>query len=125
MPNTRHALGALGAELHGRFSATLQSMADDCRDDPEFAGQVDADPRFVFASRGLPLPEDTNVRVVRNTAEVFHLAMPPNPNASLSDTMLQGVSGGSHGHLDGVANSASTASTIPSCLGTYGCATGN
>ena len=117
----------LGAELHERYSDTLQSMANDCRDDPELRARVDADPRSVFAARGLPFPEGVDVRIVRNTAEVFHLTMPPDPNCHLSDTMLAGIAGGRgrSGGPDGVKNSASTASTIPSCIGTFGCATGN
>ena len=112
------------AELHERYSDTLQSMANDCRDDPELRARVDAEPRSVFTDRGLPFPEDVDVRIVRNTEDVFHLTMPPDPNIHLADTMLDGIVGGRMG-VDGVKNSASTASTIPSCLGTFGCATGN
>ena len=116
-----------GAELHERYSEHLQSMANDCRDDPELRARVDADPRSVFTDRGLPFPEGVDVRIVRNTEDVFHLTMPPDPNAHLSDTILDGIAGGSgrRGGIDGVKNSASTASTIPSCLGTFGCATGH
>ena len=117
----------LEAELHEHYSDALQSMANDCRDDPALRARVDQDPRSVFADRDLPFPEDADVRVVRNSAEVFHLAMPPDPNAHLSDAMLESVSaaGARRGGVDGVTNSASTASTIPSCIGTFGCATGN
>ena len=117
----------LAPELLDRYSDALQSIADDCRDDPELQARVDADPRSVLAGRGLPLPHGADVRVVRNTEKVFHLAMPPDPNAHLSDTMIEGVAGGGgrRGGVDGVRNSASSASTIPSCLGTFGCATGN
>ena len=92
MPNT------IEAELHRQYSAALQSLANDCRDDPDLRARVDEDPGSVFADRGLPFPEDTDVRVARNTAEVFHLTMPPDPNAHLSDEMLGGVAGGSHRH---------------------------
>lgn len=114
-----------GAELHERSSDALQSIADDCRDDPALRVRVDADPRSVFAERGLRFPDRAEVRVVRNTAEVFHLPMPPDPNAALSDAMLEGVAGGHTPHRGGPENCASTASSIPSCLGTFGCATGH
>ena len=117
----------LAPELLDRYSDALQSIANDCRDDPDLRARVDADPRSVFADRGLLLPHGADVRIVWNTNKVFHLAMPPDPNAHLSDTMLEGVAGGGQrrGGIDGVRNSASSASTIPSCLGTFGCATGN
>ena len=117
----------LATELHERHFDVLQSMANDCCNDPALRARVDADPRSVFADRGLPFPEDADVRVVRNTAEVFHLTMPPDPNAHLSDEMLEGViaAGARRGGVDGVRNCASSASTIPSCIGTFGCATGN
>ena len=114
----------LAPELLDQYSDVLQSMANDCRDDPALRARVDADPRSVFADRGLPYPEGTEVRVVRNTAEVFHLTMPPDPNVDLSDAMLGAVSGGHTPHTSGgPPGTASTASTIPSCIGTYGCST--
>ena len=62
--------------------------------------------------------------MVRNTAEVFHLTMPPDPNVHLSDAMLGSVSGGHTPHTSGgPPGTASTASTLPSCIGTYGCST--
>ena len=117
----------IAPELLDQYSDALQSMANDCRDDPDLRARADADPHAVFADRGLPLPPGAEVRVVRNTDEVFHLALPPDPNAALSDTMLENVAGGGarRGGVDGVRNSASTASTLPSCLGSFGCATGN
>lgn len=109
------------AELHEQYSDALQSIANDCRDDPDLRGRVDDDPRSVFADRGLPFPETPDVRVVRNTAEVFHLALPPDPNAALSDAMLGSVTGGTRGQ--GQVGTASTVSSIPSTIGTYGCST--
>ena len=112
------------AELHEQYSDALQSIANDCRDDPDLRGRVDEDPRSVFADRGLPFPKTSDVRVVCNTAEVFHLAMPPDPNAHLSDDMLGNVTGGTRGSLgQGPAGTASTVSSIPSTIGTYGCST--
>ena len=114
----------LEAGLLNQYSDGLQSIANDCRDDQALRARFDADPGSVFAERGLPYPEDTEVRIVRNTTDVFHLTMPSDPNVGLSDSMLGGVAGGSPG-LGRPGNCASTSSTIPSCLGTYGSATGN
>ena len=107
-----------------QYSDALQSLANDCQDTPALRARVDAEPGPVFAERGLPYPEDAEVRVVHNTDEVFHLTMPPDPNTTLQDSMLGSVAGGSPG-LGRPGNCASTSSTIPSCLGTYGSATGN
>lgn len=107
-------LETLGPELVDRYSRTLQAMANDCRDDPEFRARVDAEPRAAFADRGLPLPRHSEVRVVRNTENVFYMAIPPDPNTTLSDAALEQAAGG---------GSASCISTLPSCIGTFGCAT--
>ena len=117
----------LELELLKEHSDALQALANDCCDNPQLWEKVDADPRTVFADRSLPFPVGPDVRVVRNTDEVFFLTMPPDPNTTLSDGMLEGVAGGgSFGTPDTHPNNcASTSSTIPSCLGTYGCATGN
>ena len=112
------------AELLDQYSDGLQSIANDCRDDPDLRARVDADPGSVFTERNLPYPEDAEVRVARNTDAVFHLTMPPDPNVTLSESMLGSVSGGTPRELVGRDSCASTASTIPSCLGCYGCATG-
>ncbi len=40
--------------LYEQHFDVLQSMANDCRDDPALRARVDDDPRSVFADRGLP-----------------------------------------------------------------------
>ena len=44
------------------------------------------------------------------------MAIPPDPNTTLSDAALEQAAGGS---------CAGCISTLPSCIGTYGCATGS
>ena len=117
-------LEELGTELLGQYSSALQTMANDCRDDAELRAKVDTDPRAVFTDRGLPFPENSEVRVYRNTEDVFYVPVPLDPNTAITDAMLETTSGGSPG-LGRPGNCASTSSTIPSCLGTYGSATGN
>ena len=109
-----NVLETLGPELVDRYSDALQTMANDCRDDAAFRARVDAEPRAAFADRGLPCPGNAELRVVRNTADVFHLAIPPDPNTALADASLEQTAGG---------GSASSISTLPSCIGTFGCAT--
>ena len=94
-----------------KFAAALGAVAGDCRNSPELQAELDADPRAFLAGRGMKLPAGADFRVFANTPEVFHLVMPPNPNAVVSDEALADVSGGS---------TASTVSTIPSCVGTAG-----
>ena len=95
-----------------KISDTLGAVAGDCRNSPELQAELDADPRAFLADRGMTFPADADLRIAANTPEVFHLVMPPNPNATVSDEELSGVSGGS---------TASTISTLPSCVGTVGC----
>lgn len=113
-----------GADLPGQYSDALQTMANDCRDDAELRAKIDAEPRAVFADRGLPFPKNSDVRVVWNTADVFYMPMPQDPNTTMSDASLETMAGGSPG-LGHPNNCASTSSTIPSCIGTYGSATGH
>ena len=111
-----NVMETLGPELVDRYSEALQTMANDCRDDPEFRAKLDSEPREAFADRGLPCPGNSEVRVVRNTADVFYMAIPPDPNTTLSDAALEQTAGG---------NCAGCISTLPLCIGTYGCATGS
>ena len=117
-------LEELGTELIGQYSSALQTMANDCRDDAALRAKVDTEPRAVFTDRGLPFPKNSEVRVVRNTEDVFYVPIPLDPNTAITDAMLETTSGGSPG-LGRPGNCASTSSTIPSCVGTYGSATGN
>lgn len=88
--------------------AVLSRLSADYHGKPEIRAQLDEDPRAFFASRGVDLQTGSELRVVANTADVFHLAMPPNPNAALQDDSLQAVAGGQVPH--------SSMSTFPSTL---------
>ena len=92
-----------------QLAATLARLSADYRDRPEIRAQLDAEPRSFFAARGVDLQAGTELRVVANTADVFHLAMPPNPNAALRDDALETVSGGAP-----ISTIASFPSTISS-----------
>ena len=43
----------------------------------------------------MKIPEGIEVRVMANTADTFHVTMPPDPNVELSDEMLEMVAAGS------------------------------
>ena len=77
-----------------QFSADLIRLSADYRGKPEVRAELDADPRSFFASRGVELQAGADFRVVANTADVFHMVLPPNPNATLEDKSLEGVAGG-------------------------------
>lgn len=59
------------------------------------------------------VPPATEIRVVRQTPEVYYMPMPADPNAAVSDEMLASVAGGS---TNGSVSSALTAGTAPSCV---------
>lgn len=64
------------------------------REDPELRARMRAEPAGVLAEQGVRLPPETDVRVVEDTAEVCHFVLPQDPNATLSDTAMDAVSGG-------------------------------
>ena len=82
------------AENSEQFFADLTRISEDYRDKPEVRAELDADPRAFFASRGVDLQAGADFRVVANTADVVHMVLPPNPNASLDDRSLESVAGG-------------------------------
>ena len=104
----------------GEVSATLAGLSTACRENPELRAELDADPRAFLAARGgggLNLPADADLRVVENTPEVFHLVMPQDPNATVSDETLAGVAGGTNwGGTSDNYGCASSAGTIPSTI---------
>ena len=65
------------------------------REDSGFRRRLAEDAAAAVAEKGLELPRGiSELRVVENTSEVFHLAFPSDPNASVSDDALNQVSGG-------------------------------
>ena len=83
--------GELGADF-SRYDA----LAERCRDDPELRERLAAgDTAEALDELGVDVPRGTEVRFVANTPGTFHLVMPENPNAALSDENLQDVAGGS------------------------------
>ena len=105
------------AEEFRQIADALAAAAGDCRR-PEVRAELDADPREFFARRGVAVPAGADLRVAANTREVFHLVMPSDPNAAVSDRTLSGVAGGASSHTSAQPGCASTVSTLPSCLGT-------
>ena len=65
------------------------------REDPGFRDRLAADAAAAVAEQGLELPQGVSeLKVVENTSEVFHLAFPADPNASVPDDSLDRVAGG-------------------------------
>ena len=99
-------------ENPGAIQGALSALARECRDDPDLRRRLDADPRAVFGQRDVDLPAGIDFRVAANTPEVFHLVMPQNPNAVISDQDLTRISGGTP---------VSSLSSIPSTVSTHSC----
>jgi hypothetical protein len=62
--------------------------------DPAFKAKLKADPEAALKEAGVALPAGLKVTVVENTAQHFHLILPPKPSAELSDQQLDKVAGG-------------------------------
>ena len=79
------------------FFAILQKVAKDYHDDPRFRAQLDEVPRTALADKGLTLPATGDVRVFANTEDVFHVVLPPDPGAPMTDETLASLAGGVFG----------------------------
>lgn len=96
-------------------AAAFAAFGDAWRADPALRARAEADPRGVLAERGVDIPAAADARIVANTGEVFHLVLPPDPNAALEENALGAVSGGAATASSG--GTVSTLSSIPSCAG--------
>ncbi len=61
--------------------------------DQDFRARLKANPKQVAEEAGTDL-EGIQLKVVENTADTFHVAMPSNPNDFLEDDALEDVAGG-------------------------------
>ena len=75
-------------------AAAMASFADKYRKEPDFRTRMEEDPAAVFAGYGIEMPAGTDIRLVEDTAEVFHFTMPFAPNVDLTDEQLDRVAGG-------------------------------
>lgn len=101
----------------------LTAAARSYRDDPEFRAQLETDPQTALAGVGVDLDvPGSDIQVRANTAEVFHLVMPADPNSTLTDEMVQNIAGGSTASTAGSAGSGSTISTPASSVSSAGTA---
>ncbi len=101
-----------------RRGIVLQGIADACRSDEDRLREVEERPKDVLREHGIDMPVGVDVKVVLNTRDTFHLAMPPDPNQVLQDESLMAVAGG--GKTMGTVGTMATTSTLPSCVGTAG-----
>lgn len=100
-------------------NGALESFAEFTRRyhaDAAFRAAVEADPKEQVANvGGLSFPAGADVEVVANTDDVMYIALPPDPNAELSDETLSAVAGGS-----GSLSTSACAPCLPStqqCMG--------
>ena len=99
-----------------RRARAFQDLADACRSDEDRLREVEERPKEILLEHGHDVPEDMDVKVVLNTRDVFHLAMPPDPNQALQDEALMAVAGG--GKTASTAGSVGCAGTVPSTAST-------
>lgn len=98
--------------------AELAALADAVRADPESGGRLESDPRGLLAEHGITVPHGIEVRMAVNTAETFHLVLPPDPNTAIADEELSSVAGGIMFTCVGSQGSATTASTASGTVST-------
>ena len=73
---------------------SMERFADKYRKEPDLRARMEEDPAAVFADFGLDLPPYTDVRVVEDSADVFHVTLPLDPNVQLGDEQLNMIAGG-------------------------------
>ena len=97
---------------------TYDEFANRYRNDADLRSRIDGgDVADSLSELGIVLPPGIEVRIVANTADTFHIVMPPDPNADLSDEALSMVAGGKSAST---AGSAGTVGTISSVCGSAG-----
>ena len=87
------------------------NLADAYHTDDSFAERCETDPLSVLREHGIDIPHGSDVRIVPNTDETYHLVLPQDPNTVLEDESLGAVVGGS------TASTTGTISSLPSCIG--------
>lgn len=80
----------LASRSEMRAQLAAKAEADD-----DFRAQLLADPKGTLAQKtGISLPESVQVKVVEDTATLFHIVVPPASQYELSDEDLEMAAGG-------------------------------
>lgn len=80
-------------------------MVELCRSDSGFRAKLRAEPAAALAERGIAVAPGIDFRLAENSAAVYHVVLPPDPNVRLSDRGLSEVAGGSSADCAGCAGS--------------------
>ena len=81
--------------MHGAVQAAQADFLHKVWTDDAFAARLQSDPKAVFAEMGGQIPDDVEIRVVRDTDTVKHLYIPAAPSeGEISDGDLVGAQGG-------------------------------
>ncbi len=76
-------------------ASVLNALAERYRSDAALRSRIDGgDMEDALSALGLVPPPGVEVRIAVNTADTFHVVMPPDPNSELSDEALTAVAGG-------------------------------
>lgn len=77
---------------------TIEQVLAASASHPDLRAGLLADPRAALRRHGIEIREGVEIRVVENTPEVLHLALPPTSSPAdsgdLSDEQLEAASGG-------------------------------
>ncbi len=97
MPNQQPESTTTRIPAMNEVAAAL--LADTCRRDENFRAELQKDVRKTFADRGVLLADGMNVRLVQNTADTVHVALPCYDSfdrsfSDLTDEQLRAISGG-------------------------------
>ena len=90
---TTDITGSSASAINQRMNQ-IRTLVQRYHADPDYRGQVEADPVAAFREQGMELPSNIEVRVLANTDDTRYIIMPPDPNADLGDEMLANVAGG-------------------------------
>ena len=92
----------------------LEGLAERYRLDGNLRSRLDSgDVADALTGIGFPPPPPgVKVRVAVNTADTYHVVLPPDPNVALSDESLTAVAGGKSASTAGSAGTASSIGTV-------------
>lgn len=90
-------------DAHELFHKLWPKIVAKAWKDPAFKAQLKENPKQVFATYGIEVPQEINLAIIENTEQTHYILLPSKPEGELTEKSLEDIAAGTEsGSFSGV-----------------------